>query len=140
MSACKTRLLWKGDAALTGALAPGDHAEIVAYAPERVEIRVQSTGPAYVVLADSYYPGWTATVDGVPAPVVPANVLLRAVAVPAGEHAVVFTFQPTHWVLGLALSAVGSALVLCGLALAGWRQLRYTRGQSLRKREEERWA
>ena len=107
-----TSAVVEGMDALDGVAAPGDSAEVVAYAPERVEVRTHSTDEALLVLSDSYYPGWTATVDGESAPVRPANVLMRGVRVPAGEHTVVFQFAPSHWRIGLAISAAAIALCL----------------------------
>ena len=100
--------------------APGDRAEIVAYAPERVEIVTHSAAPALLVLSDSFYPGWTATVAGAPASIKAVNGLFRGVVVPAGEQRVVFTFAPTGWRTGLWLAGGGVILLL--LALGGaWR-------------------
>ena len=70
-------------------------AEIVDYAAERVRVRTRAARPSLLVLTDEFYPGWTATVDGTPTPIVRANVLFRGVPVPAGEHEVLFTFRPT---------------------------------------------
>ncbi len=91
----------------------GDGEAIITdYAPQRVIIRTQSEAPALLVLSDAYYPGWVATVDGLPAPVYPANVLYRGVTVPAGEHEVIFRYQPQSWQRGLWISAVGAAVWL----------------------------
>lgn len=87
-------------------------ARIVAEEPERVVIEVEAESPAYLFLADTYDPGWTATVDGKPAAVRPAYIAFRAVFVPAGRHEVVFRYQPEGWSLGLALSGVGAILAL----------------------------
>ena len=94
-------------------------AEIAGYTPERVEIHTAGDVPGLLLLADAFYPGWHASVDGREVPIYPANVLFRGVPVPAGEHSVVFTFEPTGWRLGLL--AGGTALVLItALGLLAW--------------------
>ena len=87
-------------------------ARIVTDLPERVVIETGSSNPAYLVLADTFDPGWSATVDGSPAPIRPAYVAFRAVALTAGAHTVVFTYRPAGFTLGLAISIVGSALAI----------------------------
>jgi len=72
----------------------------------------------YVVLADTFYPGWEATVDGIPAGIKAANGLFRAVFVGSGAHRVRFDYRPRALYWGAAVSAV--ALVAC-IALAGRR-------------------
>ena len=96
--------------------APAGEAEIVRYAAEEVVIRIHSDRPGLLVLSDAYYPGWQATVDGEAAPIYPTNVLFRGVPVPAGEHAVIFTYAPSGWPLGWGLAAAG-ALLMAGLGV-----------------------
>jgi hypothetical protein len=86
-------------------------AKIVTDLPECVVVAVKSDGPAYLVLADTFDPGWSATMDGQPAPIRPAYIAFRAVYVPAGEHTVVFTYRPAGFEIGLVLSTCG--LLLC---------------------------
>ncbi len=87
-------------------------AEIVAYAPEQVEIRTKSDAPGLLVLADSHYPGWTALVDGEPAPLLATNYLFRGVPVPAGEHSVVMHYRSAGWERGLLVALFGLLLTL----------------------------
>lgn len=86
-------------------------AEIEHYAPERVEISVAAPSPAVLILTDTDAPGWSATVDGNPVAIHRANGLFRAVAVPGGEHSVVFTYVPAGLPLGAAISGA-SVLVM----------------------------
>jgi uncharacterized membrane protein YfhO len=72
----------------------------------RVRLRVQSAAAAFLVLSDVHYPGWTATVDGVPTHIYRTNYILRGIQVPAGDHSVVFTFRPLSVYLGWAISAL----------------------------------
>ncbi len=75
----------------------GGTARIMSYTPERVEVEVTSEDAAYLVLADAYYPGWVATVNGVPAPILRADLMFRAVEVAAGTSTVVFAYRPWWW-------------------------------------------
>ena len=69
-------------------------ASIVSYANTRIDIDAESTEGGHVVLNDAWHPWWTVEIDGIRAPLVRANVLFRAVAVPPGHHRVTFTFRP----------------------------------------------
>jgi hypothetical protein len=93
--------------------------------PERVEVAAACDGPCYLMLADTFDPGWSATVDGRPAPIRPADAAFRAVYLAAGEHRVVFTYRPAGFAAGLAVTAAGAA---AALALLIWpRRLRTLR-------------
>ncbi len=97
--------------------AGGGDAEIVAYAPERIVIRTRTEDHSFLVLSDAYYPGWQATIDGAPTPIYPTNVLFRGVAVPAGEHEIVFSYEPQSWRNGVLISGIGLVLWI-GLLVA----------------------
>ncbi|MCI0340420.1 MAG: YfhO family protein [Planctomycetales bacterium] len=81
-------------------------------APDEVALRATMAADGLLVLADTWFPGWGATVDGSPAPVLPANAMLRAVPVPSGEHRVVLRYAPGSFRAGLALSAAALAVLL----------------------------
>jgi len=107
------------DAAASGS------ARITRDEPERVEIEAEASAPAYVILADTYDPGWTATVDGRPAPIRPAWITFRAVFVAAGRHRLVFRYRPAGFQTGLTCSLTALAVAA---ALALWpRRLPATR-------------
>ncbi|HPC17149.1 MAG TPA: YfhO family protein [Candidatus Hydrogenedentes bacterium] len=71
---------------------------------EHVIVRTRSPQPGIVVLADTYDPGWKATMDGTPCPILRANGLFRGVAAPAGSHEIVFSYRPWPFFTGAALS------------------------------------
>ena len=91
--------------------------EILDAEPNRVVLSVDAPDACYLVLADSNFPGWRATVDGRRAIVHNAYYLLRGVSVPQGKHEVVFDYWPVSFQVGLALCvAAALAAVLGGLA------------------------
>ena len=57
-------------------------------------IETSSREGGWVVLNDVWHPWWRVEIDGVPAPLLRANAIFRAVEVPPGEHKVRFHFQP----------------------------------------------
>jgi hypothetical protein len=72
----------------------GGRAAVTAFTPGSVRLEASSDGPALLVLAEAWYPGWTAEVNGRPSPVFPVNGWMRAVAVPAGRSDVVLRYAP----------------------------------------------
>jgi hypothetical protein len=72
----------------------GGSARIVSWRPDRIEIEVDSQQGGMLVLHESYYPGWTAEIDGQTARILRADVLFRGVEVPAGRRTVVFRYAP----------------------------------------------
>lgn len=81
-------------------------ARILRYHNTEIDIAVTTHAAGYLVLNDVWHPWWQATVDGRPTPVLRANVMFRAVAVPAGRHRVAFRFSP----FGGSAAALMSAL------------------------------
>ena len=89
---------------------------ITRYLPEQVEIATASPAPGLLILADEAFPGWEAQVDGGPVPILTVDHALRGVYLPAGSHAVRFSYRPASFAWGAALSGV-ALLVLGGLAI-----------------------
>lgn len=100
----------------------GGKAKIKSYKEQSVEIEMESEGDGFLVLSDTYYPGWKAAVDGSQAKIYRANFAFRAVEVPAGKHLVKFTFEPTYWRKGLGISAGMLVITLFGLGYSLWRR------------------
>jgi hypothetical protein len=80
--------------AMTAKPAPTSEVRIRRYENTRVVIEVEASRPGFVVLHDLWHFWWTADVDGIDAKIYRANVLFRAVQVPAGHHVVTFEFTP----------------------------------------------
>jgi len=87
-------------------------ARIVEEVPERVVVEVDARTDAYLFLADAFDPGWSATVDGRPSPILPAQLAFRAVYVPSGPHRVVFRYTPAGFLAGLMIGGVGLVLLV----------------------------
>lgn len=94
--------------------------QILERRPDRVWVAAELTDDGYVVLLDSYDPGWQARIDGQAAPLLRGNVAFRAVKVPAGRHTIEFFYRPHAALAGLTLSAatlVALLVVHSGLRL-----------------------
>jgi hypothetical protein len=92
-------------------------ARITRYEPDEVLIEVDAAAPGYLVLTDTYYPGWKATIDGVAAPIYPANHVVRAVPIEPGHHVVAFRYEPLSVRAGAWLSSV-ALLAIAAMAIA----------------------
>ena len=82
-----------------------------------MRIHTQADQPGWIVIADTWYPGWQAWVDGRRAPVLRADYLFRGVPVDAGEHELRLVYQPVSFWLGAAITLITAVL-------AGWVLLR----------------
>lgn len=91
-------------------------ATIVEESANRVRIEAALSRAGHLILCDTWYPGWTATVDGARAPILRANAMFRAVALGPGEHDVEFRYRPGSVMAGLAVSIV-SLLLAGGVAI-----------------------
>jgi hypothetical protein len=88
---------------------------VLDYQPERVILSVQASAEAYLLLADSWSPGWIARVDGVETPIQRADLIFRAVRVSTGAHQVEFEYKPVSLYVGAAVSVI--ALVILGVVV-----------------------
>ena len=81
------------------------------FTQRRVEVTVETAGAAMLVVAQTWYPGWTATVDGQATRVWRANHAFQAMELPAGAKRVVLEYREPRLAAGAALS--GLALLVC---------------------------
>ena len=86
--------------------------EVTSYRASDVVLRVQAPAEGFVVLADTYYPGWRVRVDGVEASLLRANYSMRAVRVGAGTHEVRFRYEPRLLWAGVGVSLATAFVVL----------------------------
>ena len=104
---------------------PTDSADYITettYAPNTLTYHAHSAKGGLAVFSEIYFPwGWTATIDGKEVPIGRVNYVLRALQVPAGDHTIVFTFDPqeVHKTETLAKTSVWLIMLLIAGAL-GW--------------------
>ncbi|MEZ6188752.1 MAG: YfhO family protein [Planctomycetota bacterium] len=87
---------------------------LLAATPDALELEVDTPHPGVLVVREAFARGWSAEVDGAPAPVLAADAMFRGVELEAGRHRVQLRYRVPGWRLGLALSALGAlALAVC---------------------------
>jgi hypothetical protein len=82
--------------------------------PTRIAVTAQMETPGLVVLADLWFEGWKAELNGEPVPVLRINYALKGVVVPAGESRLVFSYEPAGFTTGVRL------MTLALVVLASW--------------------
>ncbi len=102
------QMLGVGDCAEPQPIA--DNVAVTSDEGSSLTLTVDAPQDSWLVLADTDYPGWVATVDGVETPIYRANLNFRAVQIDAGLHEVRFDYQP-GWLLPGALVSVVSLLL-----------------------------
>ena len=107
----------RGNALPDGRGSRGDAVRIEQSAPGRLDVASSSRAARYLVVSESWHPGWRARVDGRPVPAYRTDGALLGLVVPAGAHRVELDFVPLLWTAAREISAFG-ALVFLGLAWA----------------------
>ena len=97
---------------------------------DRLELRVTTDRASLLVIADNWYPAWHATVDGAETPVLRVNHTLRGIPLEAGDHTVVLAFRSANVRRGLALSGLGTLLLVGVAGTSGVRARRRERSES----------
>jgi hypothetical protein len=123
----------RGDVAILPEAPPGLFAPGVPEGPVAAEaIRVDPAALAATVVAprdglavilDPFYPGWTATLDGKPVPILRADYAFQAVAVPAGRHELRLSYR-NRWVTTGAAVSLGTLALLAGALALRSRRVR----------------
>jgi Bacterial membrane protein YfhO len=110
---------------------PGN-ARITEYQAQQVTIEAHSDRPAELVLSDTYYPGWTVSVNGQPAAISEVDYLLRGVTVPAGDDRIVFSYHPRSFRLGVTASLAAIAVLMVAVIFGIRRRRPSRRGRHVR--------
>jgi len=109
--------------------APGNRLHIDHYTPNEVRLTAERTRPAFLILTDSYFPGWKAFLAPfgpsgpeaeIEVPIFRADGNFRAILVPAGRYAVRFVYSPMSVKLGAYTSFLAVVVMLLGLGYWLW--------------------
>jgi hypothetical protein len=82
------------------------------YEPERIELTVETEGPAFFATSEPSYPGWEAQVNGKSQPVLMTNGAFRGLELPKGKSEIVMTYRPAHLRLAIALTLLGVIITI----------------------------
>ena len=94
--------------------------KLTKYMSDRLEYDVYSAKGGVIVFSEVYYPGWTATVDGLEAELGRADYLLRALNVAPGKHKIVLTFHPKSVATTEAIAYIAYAAIVIALLVAAY--------------------
>lgn len=86
--------------------------DLLEYEPNKVLLETKSEADTFLVLSDSYFPGWKAFVDTKETQIYRANHALRAVSIPKGRHSVSFIYMPDSFSMGVKISIMSLVLFL----------------------------
>jgi hypothetical protein len=102
---------------LPGASGPASQVAVLAYRAEEIVLQAEMEHPGYVVLSDTWYPGWQALLDGQPTRIERANLVFRAIHVPQGTHSLHLRYRPASYRWGLRLSLGALSILILGTVL-----------------------
>ena len=98
--------------------------KLVSYMSDNLKYEVSSSKGGVIVFSEVYYPGWTATVDGLPVELGRVDYLLRAVNVAPGKHTVELAFKPKSVTVTETMAYISYAILLGLIALGVYMEWR----------------
>jgi hypothetical protein len=105
--------------------------EFVRDDPEHVVLRLRADGRGFLHLADQYFSGWRATINGTETPIMRANYLFRLIEIPPGESLVEFRYEPASVRIGAFIS-IATLLSLAVLGIVARRRRRSRERSAMR--------
>ena len=92
---------------------PGS-ARLVSYASDDVRVHTSASSDAFLVLTDTYYPGWRVWVDGAERNILRTNYSFRGIMLIAGHHTIELMYEAKSFELGLSIAGITSAALVAG--------------------------
>ncbi len=127
----RTAIVGARDRAIAGTTAPpADTAAqrsiaLAEYRPNYLKYEYESPSEAVAVFSEIFSEkGWTAYVDGTPAPFFRADYVLRGMRLPAGRHTVEWRFRAPGWTTVEGVTLAASLLILAAAVAVAVRRLR----------------
>ena len=89
--------------------------EFVEYEDKKIVINTSTNKESYLLLTNTYYPGWQADINGQQTEIIKADYLFQAVKLPAGQNTVTFSYHPQYyrWGKNITLSTLGIMILSC---------------------------
>ena len=97
----------------------GGTIDSVSFARERIQAQVTLAAPGLWVVADSWFPGWEATLDGTPVEILRVNGIHRGIRVPEGSHTLEMRYRPASFRIGGRISMLALILLVPAAFVAG---------------------
>ena len=113
-----------------GAVATQARAVITREDSHQLLIEAEAPADGFLLLADTFYPGWIAELDGKPVPIYRANLSVRAIQLPKGRHDVRFLYEAPEFFRGLRITLLAVSSLLIWLGIAAYLDLRMRRRPS----------
>jgi len=101
-------------------IAAGASAVVTAEDSRQLAIEADAPENGFLLLADTFYPGWIAELDGAPVPIYRANISVRAVQLPKGRHTIRFVYRAQAFFRGLRITLLAVSILLLWLGGAAY--------------------
>jgi len=85
---------------------------IIEYSPNRVTIKATLLDDGYLVLGDTFYPGWNVYVDGKKSKILKTNYIMRSVFLEKGDHIVKFVYEPKSFTIGMIITLASVVILI----------------------------
>jgi hypothetical protein len=93
-----------------------DRVEITNYSADRVDFQAKTQNGAYLLLTDTFYPGWQVSINGTAGEIMRADSVFRAVEVPPGDSRIAMVYSPKSFQIGAAIT-ISSLIILTVLLI-----------------------
>ena len=85
------------------------------FSPHQIDIQAEAEAPAVLSVAQSFYPAWSAFLDGKEVPIFHANYSFQGIAVPAGKHEIKFIYRDRQFRIGAIISVFSLSVCVAWL-------------------------